>query len=177
MKHDKLSKLDKIKIALNVMKKEHSHERENARRRKQISKGMIRATTIFLLFHACPAWPSETSIGAVPNATRPMLNDVSESVNLPVANVRVELEDLDHQESYTEIMPVGSTAADALSKHHRLTRGKICLDPEGVLAVDGVGDYANGDYWVVSVNGDYVHANAHTQLKSGDQVKWQHLKK
>ena len=39
-----LTTLEKIKIAFNLMKTTHSHERENARRRRQIEKGMIRVT-------------------------------------------------------------------------------------------------------------------------------------
>ena len=38
----RLSKLEKIKIAFNLMKVNHSHDRENARRRRQIEKGMIK---------------------------------------------------------------------------------------------------------------------------------------
>ena len=38
----RLSRLEKIKIAFNLMKFNHSHERENARRARQIEKGMIK---------------------------------------------------------------------------------------------------------------------------------------
>lgn len=39
-----LSKLDKLKVAFNLMRKEHSHSRENARRRRQIVAGIIRVS-------------------------------------------------------------------------------------------------------------------------------------
>lgn len=38
----RLSKIEKIKIAFNLMKFNHSHDRENARRRRQIEKGMLK---------------------------------------------------------------------------------------------------------------------------------------
>lgn len=156
--------------------RKHSHDRENQRRRRQILKGMIRVTAIFLLFHTWPACSSETSVAVVSSATHPIVLNDSESVKVQVANVRVEVENLNHSESYTEIMPVGSTTSDALALRHKVTHGKICADQDGVVAVDGVGDFTRGDYWIVSVNGDYVNTNSHTQIKSGDQVKWQHLK-
>jgi hypothetical protein len=94
-----------------------------------------------------------------------------------IFSVDVELEDIGrYSESYTEIIPVGSTASDALAKRHRVTYGQICADSNGVLAVDGLGDLTRGDYWIVSLNGDYVNTNSHTRLKSGDHVKWQRLK-
>lgn len=41
----KISKLDKLKIWMNIYGgKTHSHERENARRRRQIEKGIIQVT-------------------------------------------------------------------------------------------------------------------------------------
>jgi hypothetical protein len=41
----KLSKLDKLKIAFNLSSsRKHSHDQENARRRKQIAEGIIKVT-------------------------------------------------------------------------------------------------------------------------------------
>ena len=44
MKKNKLSKLDKLRIAFNLMRKDHSHDRENARRRRQIEAGIIKVS-------------------------------------------------------------------------------------------------------------------------------------
>ena len=179
-KLSKLSKLDKLKIALNIMKTNHSHDRENTRRIKQIARGMIKATHLTLLFILISSFPmsaSETVLTVIPSTNSSVFSG-SDSKKIPIVNVRIEIENIGgNSELYTEIMPVGSTTSDALAIRHQVTYGKICADPEGVLAVDGIGDYAKGSYWIVSVNGDYVNTNAHTQLKSGDHVKWQHLKK
>lgn len=131
----------------------------------------------FLLVHAGPIWASESLVtGVASDSSYRTIEDGSESAIFPVANVRVDVEDPGRLlEYYTEILPIGSTTTDALAVHHRITRGQICEDPMGVLSVDGVGNYRAGSYWVVSVNGDYVNTNSHTQLRSGDNVKWEHL--
>lgn len=174
----RLSKIDRLKIAFGLDSyKNHSHERENARRRRQIAKGMIRITAIFFFFQARPLWPSESMLNVVSNSYQSGSYDNQQPLKIKVVTVTVEVEDVGRLwQSYTELMPVGSTTSDALSTRHKVTHGQVCLDSDGVTAVDGVGNLSEGDYWIVSVNGDYVHSNSHTQLKSGDQIKWQRLK-
>ena len=178
----KLSKLEKMKIWMNVFGSvKHSHERENERRRRQIEKGMIKITaSASVLFITLPSFASTNleniafqSSSSMAQRMPAMVDNTSKSI----VSVKVELEDIGHHsESYTELMSVGSTTSDAFAKRHKITYGQICADQNGVLTVDGVGDFIHGDYWIVSINGDYLNTNAHTKLKSGDLVKWQRLK-
>lgn len=101
---------------------------------------------------------------------------MSAQMQAKTAVVWVEIDNLGKVESYGEIMPIGSTAADALEMRHKTTRGLICTTMNGILTVDGIGNFQRGDYWAVSVNGDYAHTNANTVLKSGDLVQWRRIK-
>ena len=178
----KLSRLDKLKIALNLMKINHSHERENARRRRQIAKGIIKVSVLCLLFHTCLGLASEaskvvsTKCISVTKEWGSIAHNIPNYTKFYLVDVTVEIEGLgDTIESYSKILPIGSTTSDVFSTRHKVTHGQICADLYGVVAVDGFGDYGKESYWVVSVNGDYVNTNSHTQLKSGDKVKWKHL--
>ena len=45
MRKVKLSKIERLKIALSIFSsKKHSHDRENARRRRQIERGIIKVS-------------------------------------------------------------------------------------------------------------------------------------
>lgn len=173
---NKTSKIDRLKIALGLEKK-HSHDRENARCRRQIEKGIIKVTAVLLLFHAWPSWASESYVPVVsPSSQQVSISYDREAPPSKTVEVKVEVEGLsDPPQEYTETFPLGSTTADVLKSHHHIVRGMICLDNEGVLSVDGVGDYRHGDYWAVSVNGDYVNTNSHTILKTGDLVRWKRI--
>ncbi len=168
----RLSKLDKIKIAFNLMKTNHSHDRENARRRRHIERGIIQITVLCLLLHPYPVHGADTA-GATTTKSQSLsaLENEFTNIAIPTVPVTVEVEYPGHfWDFYHDLLPAGSTTSDALGSSHRVIKGRVCLDPEGVVSVDGV-----KEYWMVSVNGDYQNVNAHTILKPRDSVKWQHV--
>jgi hypothetical protein len=136
---------------------------------------MIKAGALFFLFCARVSLAAEASIGLVPGIDVPTRQEAKQPGIFYAADVQVEIEHGGTREHYSEIMPIGSTTADVLSKKHHVKYGKICADEYGVLSVDGIGNYSEGRYWIVSVNGDYANTNAHTILKSGDNVKWKYV--
>lgn len=157
------------------MKTNHSHTRENARRRRQIERGIIKVTQLILflcLFISSSSLASETTVAPVKEIPTIISSYDIERDRIPTMSVVVEVEAPGKfWNFYTTLMPRGSTPYDALvSGRHKVVRGRVCADDKGVLSIDGV-----KDYWMVSVNGDYQNVNAHTILRSGDRVKWQHV--
>ena len=85
-------------------------------------------------------------------------------------NVRLDVKVGSNVYRHKLVLPVGFTVAQAIDAVYEVGYGEVCLDPNGIVAINGL-HQTEKHFWSFSVNGNYQNYSSHSSLSPGDVLE------